>query len=161
MRISNDGKVLADIVFSPEESRYRLVIWKGDSAKFEFVPVGSSLNTFAMRRDGKKLLIGTWAGDIIIYNIDNSSLKRLTRAHIGSVHSIIVSETSNTVMSISGVFNSRDRSIRLWDTKDGHMVAEYTPDVKVFPIAMTNDGQRIIVEIRGKLVKLELLSNEY
>ena len=161
MRISNDGKVLADIGFNPEESRYRLIIWKPDSTKFEFVPIGSSLNTFAMRRDGNELLVGTWVGDIILYNIENSSLKRLARAHIGSVHSIIVSETSNTVMTISGPFNSRDRSIRLWDTKDGHMVTEYTPDVKVFPIAMTNDGKRIIVEIRGKLVKLELSSNEY
>lgn len=40
------------------------------------------------------------------------------------------------------------------------MLTEYTPDVKILPIKIANDSRYIIVEVRGKLVKLELLSVE-
>ena len=158
LQISNDAKVLADIIFDPDESKYRLVIWKDGNSSFEFVSVDSSINTFTMRGDGKELLVGTWAGELLLYNMEKSDLRRLAKAHIGTVHQILVSETTNLALTIAGVFNSRDRSLRLWDTKSGHLLTEYTPDVKVFPIEITNNGKWVIVEIRGKLVKLELLS---
>ena len=159
-QISNDGKILADIVFDPNELRYRLVIWREDSTTFEIVPCDSSLNIFTMNGNGKELLIGTWTGDLLIYDTEKSDLKHMTKAHSSPLHLILTSDTGNKALTIAGVFNSRDRSIRLWNTKNGEMISEFTPDVKVSPITITNNGSLIIVEIRGKFVKMELLSNK-
>ena len=161
MQISNDGRVLADVVFNPEESKYHLVVWMESTMESKVVPIDSSLSTFKMETDGRKLFIGTWAGDLLMYDVEKLDLKQLSKAHTGSVHYVLVSETGKMALTIAGVFNSRDRSIRLWDTKTGHLIAEYTPDVKVFPIAMTHNGRWVIVEIRGKLVKFELLSSQH
>ena len=158
--ISNDGSLLADIVFDQNDLRYCLVVWRKNSSVHEIVPCDSSLNVFTMKENSKELLIGTWTGDLLVFDTDNSILKHLTKAHACPLHFLLASESCNTALTIAGVFDSRDRSIRLWDTKNGRMLTEYTPDVKILPIKIANDSRYIIVEVRGKLVKLELLSVE-
>ena len=78
-------------------------------------------------------------------------------AHIGAVHKILLSENGSMALTIAGGFNSRDRSIRLWNTDDGEMITEFTPDVKISSLIMTYDSKYVVLEIQGKLAKFEML----
>ena len=126
----------------------------------EALPCTIPVNLFTMQTDGKKMILGTWSGDILLYDIEKSTQKYLSKAHSGPVHQILLSGSGKLALTIAGAFNSRDRSIRLWKTKNGALVTEFTPDVKISSMTMTNDGKFTILEIQGKLVKFELVSHE-
>ena len=159
-KISNDGSIVADIAFDPVENKYRLVIWKSDTSQLpEALPCTIPVNLFTMQTDGKKMILGTWSGDILLYDIEKSTQKHLSKAHNGPVHQVLLSGSGKLALTIAGAFNSRDRSIRLWKTKNGALVTEFTPDVKISSMTMTNDGKFTILEIQGKLVKFELVSH--
>lgn len=152
--------MLADIIFNKDELKYRLVLWKENSSACEIVPCDSSLNVFKLRSDGRELLIGTWTGDLLLFNLEKSTMKHLTKAHACPLQFILASDNFCTALTITGVFDSRDRSIRIWNARNGRMLTEYTPDVKISPVCIASDASFVVVEIRGKLVKLDLLSGD-
>ena len=136
-----------------------MFIWDAESSKLTFItPPGFSIHISTLSSDRKTIIIGTWTGDILSYEIETSVIKHLSKTHSGPVHKILLS--GNSALTIAGPFNSRDRSVRLWNTQTGKMITEYTPDVKISSVIATNNFRFLVFEIQGKLVKFELLQDK-
>ncbi|XP_065054750.1 NACHT domain- and WD repeat-containing protein 1-like isoform X2 [Rhopilema esculentum] len=158
--VSNDGSVLVDLVFDPNKSEYCLVVWKSGSSTPETLPCDAPVTVFALEPQSNKIIIGTWNGDLLLYDIDSLKLKRLAKAHTGALQFILLSRKNKMILTVAGAFNSRDRSLRLWNAESGKLITEYTPDVKISSIAMTEDERFIVLEIQGRLIRFELMCKE-
>ena len=155
--VSNDGSVLVDLVFDPNQLEYCLIVWKSGSSTPETLPCDAPVTVFALEPQSNEINIGTWNGDLLLYDIDSLKLKRLAKAHTGALQFVLLSRKNKMILTVAGAFNSRDRSLRLWNAKSGKLITEYTPDVKISSIAMTEDERFIVLEIQGRLIRFELM----
>eukprot|EP00794_Sanderia_malayensis_P012962 gene12962-14292_t len=162
-QLFNNGTLLADMAYDTKDQQYQLITYSTVTLKITYItPPGFSVNIFKLSSDNKSVIIGTWTGDVLSYEIPDDTqsictIKHVAKAHSGPVHQILVSQTADQVLTIAGAFNSRDRSVRLWRMRNGHMITEYTPDVKISSMLATKDFRFVVFEIQGKLVKFELL----
>jgi|GEM_PF-5721943 len=95
----------------------------------------SNIRTIDWSADGRKILTGSWRGDVNIIDIETNATRTI-EAHRDTVASVIWSADDTQFASASN-----DSIVRIWDAETGDMLMEHdTHDDEVIAVAWSPDN---------------------
>lgn len=161
LAISNNGCYVLDIVFDTISSHYHAVLFDVTSGRLLHEPE-DIVHCAAFVTSGEQFLLGTVDGNLRLYDTVSGQCIHSMRAHSGAIHRIFTNHYNDVVMTTVGGLDSKDRSLRIWRTKDNEVSvhAVFTPDAKISSMTFAAQGQAIALEITD-IVPLWLISERY
>ena len=165
--------VIADTIYLPEEKGYHACVWRLNTSKERSIlssqshvydsNIVDSDHVHTIVLNNTFLVVAQWNREMVIYRTSDLHVVWRHAAHLGVIHKMYLlkndqSENCGSLLTIAGGFNSRDRSLRLWDVRMKKMVTELTPDVKISNIVVTEDFRYFVLDIQGNLAKFLLHS---
>jgi len=100
---------------------------------------GDAWKAFAWSPDSQYLIVGTYAGEVQLWNAVDWGLIRTWGEHDESVRVVAWSPDGRSVVSCSG-----DKTVRVWDSTTGQQILTYTGHTgNVLAVAWAPDGQRV------------------
>lgn len=148
LTISSDGSYVLDIVYDTISGHYHAVVYDVTSGRLLHEPE-DNVHCAAFVTSGKQFLLGTTDGNLRLYDTSSGQCIHSMRAHSGAIHRIFTNDFTDVVMTTVGGLDSKDRSLRIWRTKDNEVTihAVFTPDAKISSMTFAAKGQAITLEI--------------
>ena len=84
-----------------------------------------------------------------LHDLETGICLKSLRAHVGSVHRVYTTSDGAVAMTTAGGLDSKDRSIKFWEAKQGgiSLLTVFTPDAKISSMAISSDGHVAALEL--------------
>ena len=156
--VSNNGKLF---VSCGDDGKVKLYKFSDTQNSTEFkmdILKNTSIRTITFSNDDKKIIAGTYNGEILVWDIDKSNLKPTKiKAHSSVINKVLYSKTKEEFFTISN-----DGNLKLWQTNNLQAGANviYHTNNKIIDISFNLLGNFIATLTESGVVKI-LNSNDY
>ncbi len=100
----------------------------------------SPIFSAAFAADGRSLILGTYDGRVLVWDLENRRFAGSWRAHAAHVTTIATSPTGDFIAT-----SSSDRTVRLWDSSTHQQLALLRGHLReIGPVAVSPDGHAVV-----------------
>jgi len=149
---SSDGKLLvtAGHPGGPEVAQFQVWDFPSLTARTNFESFPFKLGSAVFAPDGKHLLIGDWAGVLMVWDVAEGRKVETLYEHTGKISAIRYSHDGLTFATASA-----DRTVILWDAATRQMLVRLRGHLEeVWSVAMSPDGSMLASRSREGTTKL-------
>ncbi|MFP6685915.1 MAG: WD40 repeat domain-containing protein, partial [Polyangiaceae bacterium] len=97
------------------------------------------VTALAFAPNSTQLFTGDWHGTVIVWEIRTGAIVKTFRAHEGAVMALAHWSDGSRWASAS-----KDRKVRIWDTRSGKMLRELQHDDGLSGLSLSPDGKRLV-----------------
>jgi WD40 repeat protein len=106
----------------------------------------------ALLSDGRRALSGSYDKTLRLWDLDTGDELRRFDGHVDRITSVVPLPGDQRALTCSA-----DNTLRLWDLTTGAVLASFTPDGVVAAIALSPDGDRVVIgDATGRVIPLDI-----
>ncbi|XP_077982250.1 NACHT domain- and WD repeat-containing protein 1-like isoform X2 [Glandiceps talaboti] len=160
--ISKDGNYVVSVIKELDDPSPNFVIvydlQSGQLFK-KWKPVSNTC-CVAVSSEGECIVNGCEDNTILVWNLSSGALKHTLRGHTHPVNRIYMNENGQRCLTYDT--NQQDRSVRLWDLRQGICLATFTPDVPVTCCQINAEGDIAVIGLEGheNIITLRLRTSD-